>query len=93
MNRRQFSLTLPVAAILVGCDTDQKPSSTSTLLNNNGVQQAMKSVEYAIGALEGDVGGFDDENWREVVPNVQAAAANVRDTFERLRTELGVPNS
>lgn len=92
MNRRAFALATVATPIVfaAGCDTDQKPNATATLLNNGGVQEAMKAVENAIGNLEGDVGEFDDgDNWREVVPNVQAAANDVRDSFERLRRELG----
>jgi hypothetical protein len=93
MNRRLFALTLPAAALFVGCDTDQKPSHTATLLSNGEVQDAMKAVDSAIGDLEGDVGRFDDENWREIVPDVQTAATDVRDAFARLRTALGVAES
>jgi hypothetical protein len=92
MNRRAFALVAVSSSVaaVIGCDTDQKPSHTATLLNNSGVQDALKAVEDAIGTLEGDVGEFEDgDNWREVVPNVQAAANDVRDAFERLRTELG----
>jgi mannose/fructose/N-acetylgalactosamine-specific phosphotransferase system component IIB len=92
MNRRAFALVAVSSSVaaVIGCDTDQKPSHTATLLNNSGVQDALKAVEDAIGTLEADVGEFEDgDNWREVVPNVQAAANDVRDAFERLRTELG----
>lgn len=54
MNRRQFALLFPSAVLLVGCDTDQKPDHTATLLNNSGVQEAMKALDDAIGTLEGD---------------------------------------
>jgi hypothetical protein len=94
MNRRLFALNLPVAAgLLIGCDTEQKPSHTATLLSNGEVQDAMKAVDSAIDGLEGDVGRFDDENWRDIVPDVQAAASDVRDAFAKLRTALGVADS
>lgn len=93
MNRRQFAVSLSAAGLLAGCDTDQKPAATATLLNSSQVQDAMKAVESAIGDLESDVGRFDDENWREVVPDVESAAADVRDAFEKLRSALQVPNS
>jgi hypothetical protein len=35
---------------------------TATLLNNAGVEDALKAVEDAISSLEGSVDSFDDEN-------------------------------
>ncbi len=94
MNRRQFAITLlPAAGLLIGCDDNQKPAATATLLNNKEVQDAMKAVDSAIGDLEGDVGRFEGENWRDVVPDVESAAAEIRDAFASLRRALGVPNA
>jgi hypothetical protein len=95
MNRRDFALAaLTSSAMMVaGCDTDQKPSATATLLNNSGAQEALKAVEDAISGLEGNVDDFDDENWREVVASVKTSTDDVRDAFERLRQELGTPDS
>lgn len=92
MNRRKFALLLPAAAMM-GCDTEQKPSHGATLLNNSAVQAALKALDDAIDGLEGDVGRFEGENWREVVPDVDAAATDVRDAFNALRRELGVQQS
>jgi hypothetical protein len=90
MNRRDFALTaFSSTALLLGCDTEQKPSHTATLLNNSGVQEALKSVEDAISSLESNVDGFDNENWRDVVPEVKSAADDVRSAFELLRHQLG----
>jgi len=50
-------------------------------------------LDDAIDGLEGDVGRFEGENWREVVPDVDAAATDVRDAFNALRRELGVQES
>lgn len=93
MNRRQFAVSVATAGLLIGCDTEQKPAATATLLNNSEVQDAMKAVDSAIDDLESNVGSFEDENWREVVPEVQSAASNVRDAFDNLRRALQVPNS
>ncbi len=92
MNRRHFTLLLPTVGLLAGCDIDQEPSHSATLLNNEGVQEALKALEDAIDTLEGDVGRFEGENWRDVVPDVEAAATDIRDAFDRLRNELGVQN-
>ncbi len=90
MNRRQFALMLPASALLAGCDTDQKPNNTATLLNNSGVQDALKALSDAVGGLEGDVGRFEDEDWKEVVPDVELASSSVRGAFDKLRQALGV---
>jgi hypothetical protein len=94
MNRREFSIAaLPSSILLAGCDTDQKPSHTATLLNNSGVQEALKALESVIGDLEGEVDNFNTMNWREVVPEVEGAASGVRTAFEDLRRALGTPDS
>lgn len=90
MDRRHFFILLPAAVLLAGCDTEQKPSSTATLLNNSGVQDALKTLNSAIGDLGGDVGRFEGENWRDVVPDVESASADVRSAFDTLRRALGV---
>jgi hypothetical protein len=94
MNRRKFSTAAFASAVfLAGCDTEQKPAPTATLLNNSGIQEAMKAVADAIDTLVGDVGEFDTENWRDVVPKVTSSAEDVSSSFEALRSALSVPNS
>ena len=90
MNRRRFALLLPAAAVLAGCDTDHKPDHAATLVNNSGIQNALQILSQAIATLEGDVGLFEDEDWKDVVPDVQAASSEVRDAYEKLRRALGV---
>jgi HAMP domain-containing protein len=93
MNRRQFAISaLSASLVLIGCDTDQKPSHTATLLNNGEVQEALKSLADAIDNLSGDVSNFDTENWREVVPEVKSGTEEVSGAFERLRRALQVPS-
>ncbi len=78
MDRRAFAIAaLSSATLVLGCDTEQKPAPAATLLNNGEVQDAMKRLASAISGLEGAVSSFDDENWREVVPEVQSASENV----------------
>jgi outer membrane murein-binding lipoprotein Lpp len=94
MNRREFAIAaISSAGLLAGCDTDQKPASTATLLNNSEVQQALQSLSAAIDGLETEVGNFQSEDWRDVVPEVDSASANVRDAFNGLRKALGAPGS
>ncbi len=63
------------------------------LLNNSGVQDSLKALSDAIDGLESDIGRFESENWREVVPDVESASGEVRDAFDKLRQELGVQAS
>lgn len=77
-------------ACLTACDNDQKPSTTATLLNSGDVQDALKGLSSAIDSLESEVGNFETEDWKEVVPEVNNAATEVRDAFDRLRRALGV---
>lgn len=78
--------------LLCACDTEQKPVPTATLTNNSNIQEAMKKLASAISDLEGEVGSFQDTNWREVVPGVEEASGNVRDTFAALQQALGISN-
>jgi hypothetical protein len=90
MNRRDFALLLPAAALLAGCDSDQKSAAAATLLNSSGVQDALKAMDNAIVVLDSQVVRFDDGNWRSVVPAVESASASVRSAFEDLQRTLGV---
>jgi len=91
MDRRYFAIAaISSAGMLLGCDTAQKPSPTATLTNNDEIQQALEALAAAIDGLEGDVGDFDTENWRDVVPRVRSASRDVSGCFSRLRTALGV---
>jgi hypothetical protein len=53
----------------------------------------MKGLLAAVGDLQNDVGGFDTENWRDVVPNVKAATAEVASAVAKLKTALGYSDS
>ena len=94
MNRRQFALAaVSCSALLTGCDTEQKPAATATLLNNSEIQSALKNLADAIDTLVGDVGEFDSNSWREVVPQVTNSSEEVSSAFEALRRALNVPNA
>lgn len=93
MNRRQFAVALPIAFVITGCDNDQKPAATPTLLNNGGVQDALKALADAVDTMESDVGDFESESWRDVVPKVTESAADVSSAFQALRRALSVPNA
>ncbi len=94
MNRRNFSLALLSSAVVIaGCDDNQKPSHTATVLNNSAVQTALQNLSAAIGTLQNEAAQFDDEDWKDVVPEVQGAAENVHSAFNALRQALGVSDS
>ena len=91
MNRRSFAL-LTISASLVGvagCDGEPKPSHTVTLLDNPGVQEAMKELLESMEGLESIVDEFDSTNWRDVVPEVKDATTGVRNGIDGLRRVLG----
>jgi hypothetical protein len=90
MNRRRFALLLPAVGLMAACDSDQKPSHSATLLNNADVQHALKALSNAISGLEGNVDRFENENWREVVPDVEISSAEVFNAFNQLESALGV---
>jgi hypothetical protein len=95
MNRRTFAVSaLASVALLTGCDNDQKPSATATLLSSGEVQDALKMLRSAISGLDSAVGGFDNgEDWKEVVPQVVSAADDVQSAFGKVQTALGVSES
>jgi hypothetical protein len=81
--------TASAALVLASCESEPKPSPTATLANNDEVHAAVKSLVRSADNLNGAVGGFDDENWRDVVPNVKSAAADVLSAVRQLRQALG----
>lgn len=76
--------------MLVGCDSDQKPAHTATLLDNHQVQAALQELNSSIDELQAAIGRFNDENWRDVVPDVESASSSVSSAFSSLQTALGV---
>jgi hypothetical protein len=74
-------------AWLAACESEPKPAAT--LLNNEEVHRAFQHLKDASEKLNGDTDRFDDENWREVVPDVKSAAAEVSDAAAELEKALG----
>jgi hypothetical protein len=94
MNRRSFAVAgLASVACLLGCDNDQKPSATATLLASGEVQDALKALRSAIDDLDSAIGGFDGDDWKEVVPEVRSAADDVQSAFSKVQSALGVSTS
>lgn len=91
-NRRYLIAGLASTATLVlsGCgDKEARPSPTATLSNNENVHAAVQILIRAADSLASNVSEFDTENWRDVVPNVRAAASDVTNAVVGLRSALG----
>jgi len=81
--------TASATLLLASCGSEPKPSRTATLTNNDAVHAAVGALVRSVDNLNGAVGGFDNENWRDVVPNVRSAAADVASAVQRLQQALG----
>ena len=95
MNRRQFAVLLPAAALSLGCNTEQRSAASAGPININDerVQNAIKNLGVAIGDLEEDVVGLQHGDWGKFVPKVETAAADIRIAYEHLRQSLGLPTA
>jgi outer membrane murein-binding lipoprotein Lpp len=94
MNRRLFSIAAIASVVAIaGCDNDQKPSRSATVLNNSEIQAALQRLSEAIGTLEANVERFQSENWRDVVTDVEDATASVHGAFDGVRRALRTPES
>lgn len=92
MNRRDFPIALAAscASIAIGCESEPQPAMFT---NARAVNAAMLSMDESIGGLEMAAGAFQDENWREVVPDVQVKVSDVRIRYRELRKSLGYPDA
>jgi hypothetical protein len=90
MDRRKFGVFLPGLILLTSCgNAENKPDRAATFLNNEEVRDALTALAAAVDELESNASSFDDENWRDVVPEVQTGVTNVRDALSTLKTALG----
>jgi hypothetical protein len=76
-------------ALTAGCDSEPKPASTATLVNNENVHGAIQELDSQIGALEQGAEDFDSESWRDVVPRIKEGAESVRGALDNLKKALG----
>jgi len=81
--------TASATLMLAGCEKAPGPSRTATLANNDEVRAAVSTLVQSVDNLTAAIGGFDNENWRDVVPNVRTAAADVVSEVQKLRQALG----
>jgi hypothetical protein len=82
-------LLLAGPAVLAGCDSDPKPSATASLTNNDAIHKAMKNLVDTFQNLDGDIGDFATDDWKDVVPQVRDGAVEVGDAIQQMKTALG----
>lgn len=94
MNRRRFSILALFTPVIVitGCDSEPTPSPTACFFNNDDIAKAMKRLENGINELQSQVGSFSDDDWKDVVPEVQNASSSVWELFEEVKKSLGYEN-
>ena len=89
MDRRQFALASLPAALLSGCHSETKPSRDATLFHNKAVRSAVANLQEAVNILDERLTGFDPDNWRDALSNVQTAAIRLRSDMDELKRALG----
>lgn len=75
-------LTLLIAGVGLGVPV------TALARTLSEVQSSTADLNEYIAELESEVGRFDSENWRSVVPDVQIAIENVRSAYEDLEARV-----
>lgn len=76
------------AGVVTACSRqadDDKPSAVATLANHDKIVEALGDMSAAVESLEQSIGGFDDDNWRDVVPEVKTAVASVSEALAALK--------
>lgn len=92
MNRRQFAVLLPVAALAAGCKTEPEPVP-ATPLDPEKVGKALDNLSSKIGELERETDAIKHGDWSKYVPKIEDAASDVRIAYEHLRQALGMPTA
>lgn len=77
--------TLVLSACSGKSDPDPKPSAPATLLKLDEVKDALQVLSGAVDDLQTAVGGFDSEDWKDVVPQVRTSAVDVADSLDKLK--------
>jgi hypothetical protein len=90
-NRRSVVTGLRAASLLSlsGCETESKPSASATLVNREAIHKAVNALVEAADNLARNVSDLDTEDWKDVVPDVQAAASTVTTAVLELKKTLG----
>jgi hypothetical protein len=90
--RRRLFLTLSALAAatagLAACAKEDDPAAAVTGANHDGVAEALDALGSAIDDLGTAIDRFDDDNWRDVVPDVRTSATDVSNAADQLKDLL-----
>jgi hypothetical protein len=84
---RRSILTALVGCMMAGstsCDSE----SRSTSSDKDVLKSAITTLTGAVDHLQYTVGEFDNDNWREVVPDVRAATVGIVNALIQVRRIL-----
>jgi hypothetical protein len=89
-SRRALVLTVATTALaaLAACSKDEGPNVRATSNNFEKVKSKVGDLESAVESLMQAIGRFDDDNWREVVPDVRNAASEVESVLADLKEAM-----
>jgi len=94
------ALWLGLALLLTGCGpsrVEQLEAENQNLKDQveqlqsklNDIQEKADNLETASSGLQEQLGRFDGENWRDVVPDAQAAGTEVESAQQELSDAAG----
>lgn len=88
--RRRLLLALGSlgAVALAACSKDDDPAAAAPGKNHDKIADALDTLSAAVGDLSAAIDRFDDDNWREVVPDVRTAAEDVSNAATDLKDLL-----
>ena len=86
LGRRELAVAALATAtmLLAGCDSGKNGTE-----DNKDLDAPLTALGEAIDELSGSVGRFSNEDWKEVVPDVETRAADVSNAFDYLKSILG----
>lgn len=82
--RRALFAIATLGAALVACSKDD-PAAVVPGGKHDDVVAAIAALDAAVADLQTAVDRFDDDNWREAVPDVKSAATDVSNTADTLK--------
>ena len=69
-------------------EENTSPSHAVEWEKKSAIVDKLDELESALDDLDSNIDNFDDENWRETVPTVRDAAADLRSAFEELKKQV-----
>jgi uncharacterized protein YukE len=88
--RRRLLLALSGlgAAALAACSDQPSDVAAVQPQQRQQVADALHDLSSAVDDLQTAIGRFDDDNWRDVVPDVRSAAGDINDALSSLQSQL-----